>query len=93
MRRWPGGHHGDGCSRGRRPSLPDYRPGCQGHRTYGHGCTLVWKNFQTPEKVDQGRVAVRGESQVTDNGGGTKLVRAEHKAYSNGNKPTEGGLP
>ena len=46
-----------------------------------------------PEKVDQGRVAVRGESQVTDNGGDAKIVRAEHKAYGNGNKPTEGGLP
>ena len=46
-----------------------------------------------PEKVDQGWVAVRGESQVTDNGGDAKLVRAEYKAYGNGNKPTKGGLP
>ncbi len=37
--------------------------------------------------------AVRGESQVTDNGGDAKLVRAEYKAYGNGNKPTKGGLP
>ena len=43
--------------------------------------------------MDQGWVAVRGESQVTDNGGDAKLVRAEHKAYGNGNKPAEGCLP
>ena len=46
-----------------------------------------------PEKMDQGKVAVRGEGQIPDNGGNTKLVGTENKPYGNGNKPAEGSLP
>ena len=43
--------------------------------------------------MDQGKVTVMGERQITDDGGNAKLVCAEHKTNGNGNKPTEGSLP
>ena len=43
--------------------------------------------------MDHGKVAIRGEGQVTDDGGDAKFVGAEHKSYCNRDKPAEGGLP
>lgn len=43
--------------------------------------------------MNQGRIAGRGECQVTEHGGNAKLVGAKHKTNANGNKPAEGGLP
>ena len=46
-----------------------------------------------PEKVDHGKVTIRGECQVTDDGGNAKFVGSEHKANGNGNKPAERSFP
>ena len=42
--------------------------------------------------MEKGKVTVRRETQVTDDGGNTKFVRAEQKTDCNGNKPAEGSL-
>ena len=46
-----------------------------------------------PEKVDHGKVTIRGEGQVTDDGGNAKFIGPEHKSYNNRDKPAEGCLP
>jgi hypothetical protein len=46
-----------------------------------------------PEKVDHGKVAIRREGQVADDGGNAKFVGSEHKANGNGNKPAERSFP
>lgn len=46
-----------------------------------------------PEKVDHGKIAIRMESQVTDDGGDPKFIGTEHEPNDNGHKPAEGDLP
>ena len=43
-----GDHHGDGCSKGYRPSSVHFRPGCQARQTYVHGYTVALQSSRIP---------------------------------------------
>lgn len=45
-----------------------------------------------PEEMQHGIVTARMERKVTDYGGDPKLIGAEHKPYSYGDKPAESGF-
>ena len=47
---------------------------------------------KTLKKVDHRKITIQTACQILDDGGSTKLVRADHKVYGNGNKPMEGSF-